>query len=228
MDDDQMFASDLDLPLVLSRQHATRRNLRKKDGAVRTYSYLPKVVGNSISRKDKNKRQGGKLGSETNSTSPNSIYSNIFLPSTAEEQCLSKRACVPRKTPVNLPKLAKKHEDDCDPDVKDGVVRRRKGVAPLERNRSKRNANTVQLPTASSDEQNPGLTNGFPRRATTTATGKSHLIGPMNKLDMIAYYSRAMQERLITYDEFIKKLSVLSLHKVAMPNSSLRHFQIVR
>lgn len=135
-----------------------------------------------------------------------------------------RRGMHPRKTPVNLPRIGSKRDEDEDL----GTVnagRRRKGVAPTN-HASKRNATTVQFPTRGAKEQ--GGMGGFPRRATTTATGKSHLVGPMNKMDMIAYYSKAMQDRMITYDEYIKKLSVLSLHKVTLPDSSMRHFQIVR
>jgi len=92
---------------------------------------------------------------------------------------------------------------------------------------SRTKAATVQLPT-SLKEESFKTSNGFPRRATTTATGKSHLIGPMNKMDIIADYSKALQNGLISYNEYMKKLSVLSLHKVALGKSAQRHFQLVR
>lgn len=59
-------------------------------------------------------------------------------------------------------------------------------------------------------------------------TGKSRLIGPMNKMDMIAEYSKMLQNRTINYDQYIKKISKLSLHKVDLENSGMRHFHVVR
>lgn len=62
----------------------------------------------------------------------------------------------------------------------------------------------------------------------TTATGKSHLIGPMNKMDMIVEYSKLLQSKIINYDQYIKKLSILSLHKIDLGNNGLRQYHIVR
>ncbi|XP_039259562.2 uncharacterized protein LOC120336021 [Styela clava] len=61
-----------------------------------------------------------------------------------------------------------------------------------------------------------------------TPTGKAHLIGPMNKMDMIVEYSKLLQNKVINYEQYVNKLSKLSLHKIDLGNSGLRHYHIVR
>ena len=61
-----------------------------------------------------------------------------------------------------------------------------------------------------------------------TVKGKTRLIGPMNKMDMIVEYSKLLQNRIINYDQYINKLSKLSLHKIVLGNSGLRHYHIIR
>ena len=83
---------------------------------------------------------------------------------------------------------------------------------------------TVRLPLRDDDR----VENGFPRRSTTTANGKAHLIGPKNKLEILSDYGKAMKGGLITYEQYMKNLSSLSLHKITLANSVERHFHIVR
>ena len=128
-----------------------------------------------------------------------------------------------RKTQFILPRIGLKR-DEYDYE-ENAIYKRRKGIVTVGESRAK--AATVQLPPGMEDDNFRNF-NGFPRRATTTATGKSHLVGPMNKMDIIADYSKALQNGLISYNEYMKKLSVLSLHKVPLGKSMQRHFHLVR
>ncbi|XP_026693595.2 uncharacterized protein LOC108950144 isoform X2 [Ciona intestinalis] len=199
------------LPFTLSRhQTSTIRNMgRKRGGTTQAFSFLPSVVGNSIGRK-----------SDAFSSDMRDFYLSEL--NHARDKGYGLGPAEPtlplhRKTALNLPALPR--------------VKRMEGRKPTDdkgETQQRRTAATVQFPARRSDNRQIEITNGFPRRATTTANGKSHLIGPMNKMDMIAGYSRAMQGGMMTYDEYIRKLSVLSLHKVTTTNGTNRHFQIVR
>ena len=91
---------------------------------------------------------------------------------------------------------------------------------------TQKDISTVKLPFQ--EDVNIGGENAFPRRLGTTANGKAHLIGPKNKLDILSDYGKAVKGGLITYDQYMKNLSSLSLHKVTLSNSVERHFHIVR
>nr|XP_026693600.1 uncharacterized protein LOC108950144 isoform X2 [Ciona intestinalis] len=199
------------LPFTLSRhQTSTIRNMgRKRGGTTQAFSFLPSVVGNSIGRK-----------SDAFNSDMRDFYQSELNRARDKGYGMGQaKSTLPlhRKTALNLPALPR--------------VKRMEGPKPTEdkaETQQRRTAATVQFPARRSDNRQIEITNGFPRRATTTANGKSHLIGPMNKMDMIAGYSRAMQGGMMTYDEYIRKLSVLSLHKVTTTNGTNRHFQIVR
>ena len=197
--------SEILLPLTLIRHHAAvSRNANRLRGGV-SAPLLPKVEGNSLLRDPETQ------------ASVLRFYSDDNPPDHPREP----HYVVKRKTQFVLPRIGIKRDENGD----DGSIhKRRKGVATVDENRNK--TSTVQLPSSAEDDFHNF--NGFPRRVTTTATGKAHLIGPMNKMNMIADYSRALKNGHITYNEYMKKLSVLSLHKVPMGNSVQRQFHLIR
>ena len=194
--------SGIVLPLTLSRHNAAvSRNANRFRGGG-TVTFLPKVEGNSL------------MGNQNLMK----FYHPDMPSQSREPHVVSKR-----KSQFVLPRIGlKRDEFDFE---ENNIHKRRKGVVTMGESRTK--ATTVQLPTTTEEDSFRSF-NGFPRRATTTATGKAHLIGPMNKMDIIADYSKALQNGLISYNEYMKKLSVLSLHKVPLGKNVQRHFQLVR
>ena len=195
-------------PLTLSRHNAAVSRNASRFGGGSAVTLLPKVVGSSVPRirdASKNLLQFYKQDDPIPKRDPSTITK--------------------QKTEFVFPQIGlKKHDDELE-ELKLSKQKAKNPTANESQIRAK--ASTVQLPGNIEDDSAPSF-NGFPRRATTTANGKAHLIGPTNKMDIIADYSKALQSGLISYNEYIKKLSVLSLHKVPIGNSIQRHFHLIR
>ena len=193
--------SGIVLPLTLSRHNAAVSRNANRFRGTGSVTFLPKVEGNSL------------LGQHQG-----------LLRFDHHDQGREPHNFAKRKTQLNLPRIGLKRDEDFEID-ETNFHKRRRGVVTMNESRAK--ASTVQLPNTIDDDSSRNFS-GFPRRATTTATGKAHLIGPMNKMDIIADYSKALQNGLISYNEYMKKLSVLSLHKVPLGKSAQRQFHLVR
>ncbi|CAK8683347.1 unnamed protein product [Clavelina lepadiformis] len=223
-ENEHTIGTDILLPLTISRQQAaaTRNTNRVRGGASTAFSFLPQVVGSSLEKKSHVQQDSSKYLKDIYQLDLENL-GKLNLQMVSDENKPAGFGSLPRKSQVNLPQISLKRDDY---ELEESQIRWKKRKV-LEPGQPARPAATVQLPSRR-DKESISISNSFPRRATTTANGKAHLIGPMNKMEMIADYSKALQSGVISYNEYMKKLSVLSLHRVTLPNSAQRQFHIIR